>query len=394
MKKPRKKISVPIAEWERKPKMFLPVRGPMLPVVELEHLQKMEIDSEQAYQFMTSKDKFVLHQNYYLCTLEANEPWRAFMVKVIQTDVNGEKARLQYYNYTAYSPLDVFYVDAHKKTKSAILKIPGKENEEVKLDVDNKIAALGQQMEALVAAQTTHQAEMNKKMKEFLDLQKSEKTQQSRDKGREVAEKMTKQQEWQKASKRIRPVTISNIPYEEKEDLTVIVQKIFKARNDKLSTPAPNRELKFTARRAIAPREKVDETRAPPRIIVVLESQEDRNDFLRNPKTAITVGDVLIQAGADKKDQLVYVNESLSRNKRQLFFVTKIECKKLGIRCRAKDNKVWVKPGPGIPELEIRNVEDLEDMSTAWNSPQDGSKRTEVLRQHRKLQARLSQSRD
>ena len=270
--------------------MFLPVRGPMLPVVELEHLQKMEIDSEQAYQFMTSKDKFVLHQNYYLCTREANEPWRAFMVKVIQTDVNGEKARLQYYNYTAYSPLDVFYVDAHKKTKSAILKIPGKENEEVKLDVDNKIAALGQQMEALVAAQTTHQAEMNKKMKEFLDLQKSEKTQQSKEKGREVAEKMTKQQEWQKASKRIRPVTISNIPYEEKEDLTVIVQKIFKARNDKLSTPAPNRELKFTARRAIAPREKVDETRAPPRIIVVLESQEDRNDFLRNPKTAITVG--------------------------------------------------------------------------------------------------------
>mmetsp|Transcript_20475 Transcript_20475/g.40536 ORF Transcript_20475/g.40536 Transcript_20475/m.40536 type:complete len:119 (-) Transcript_20475:22-378(-) len=44
--------------------------------------------------------------------------------------------------------------------------------------------------------------------------------------------------------------------------------------------------------------------------------------------------------------------------------------------------------------IEIRNVDDLEDMSKAWNSPQDGSKRTEVLRQQRKLQARLSQSRD
>ena len=107
-----------------------------------------------------------------------------------------------------------------------------------------------------------------------------------------------------------------------------------------------------------------------------------------NPKTAIKVKEVIPEKDTDEN---IYVNESLSKNKRELFYVTKLETKKLGMQCRAKDNRVWIKPGQGVPEMEITSVDDIEEITMAWNDPMTGSEKTKKLRQYRKLQLRLKE---
>ena len=70
--------------------------------------------------------------------------------------------------------------------------------------------------------------------------------------------------------------------------------------------------------------------------------------------------------------------------------MAKLETKTLDMRCRAKDNRVWVKPGQGVPEMEITSIDDIEEITRALNDPTTGSEKTKKLRQHRRLQMKLA----
>ena len=389
-----KKAMIPNKDWEKGPGKFIELSGPLLPVIVKEQLLKMKFGRKRAYPELKSNATIVVNRDYYLCSKDEGQPELAFLVRAIKVDKEGA-VRMHYYDYTAFEKTDIYFADIPKdmRKETTILEIPEK-GEEKQEEENKETSALEKKLDTLIEAQKLLQEEVQMKFREFQSLQKqqdNEVNEVRKAKGQAVANNLNKgQKSWEQqiTKRRPRPVTVSNVPYVEGENLIQIVQKVFDARNEKMQDPSQRVEMKFTAKRAIAKDAKIDQSKAPPKIIVVFDTVDDRNVFLRNPKTAIKVKEVI--PGSDK-DENIYVNESLSKNKRELFYVTKLETKKLGIQCRAKDNKVWIKPGKGVPEMEITSVDDIEEITIAWNDPMTGSEKTKKLRQYRKLQLRLKE---
>ena len=144
---------------------------------------------------------------------------------------------------------------------------------------DNLIATNGNQINTLSGNNrlkeiliTANPELMQQKFREFHSLQKqqdSDVNEKRKAKGLAVANNLNKEQRtWEQkiTKRRPRPVTVSNVPYVEGENLIQIVQKVFDVRNENMQSPLQRKEMKFTAKRAIAKDAKIDLRKLPPKI--------------------------------------------------------------------------------------------------------------------------------
>ena len=149
-------------------------------------------------------------------------------------------------------------------------------------------------------------------------------------------------------------IAIINVPYTKGENTTKIVEKIIQAREIKTNP-------KFTCFRALSKTKELKEQEKPPKIIVRLNNNEDKNSLLKNTNIRLNTANVGYDFPKKDKDIHIYINENTTEQQSNIYRLARQLKKDLNFKYVWTRNGITkIREDDETPIYTIETKEELE----------------------------------